>query len=65
MAHFFIIDASGDSNNKLEERHMLKSLILTAVVVLGIVMPAASAIAEVDCSLLDPRASVSSERKAR
>jgi tetratricopeptide (TPR) repeat protein len=44
---------------------MLKSAILTVLVTLGIVMAAVSATAEVDCSLLDPRASVSTEKEGK
>jgi hypothetical protein len=44
---------------------MRKSITLTVLVMMGTVMPTASVRAEVDCSLLDPRASVSTEKEGK
>lgn len=44
---------------------MLKSVIFAVLVMSGIVMPTASVKAEVDCSLLDPRATVSTEKEGK
>jgi hypothetical protein len=47
------------------ENPLLKSIIFTVLVMAAIVMPTTFVKAEVDCSLLDPRSSVSTEKEGK